>query len=125
MSAMLLLGACSSDAEELITFRLPDLTEDPGGFNGERVKIIGGYYGAFEMSVLTSGFEESSPPQPVGPLVWVLSTPPEDCLQTAEMGVRFAENVEATGIFRYDPDGGFGHLGAYEIALDDATISCA
>jgi hypothetical protein len=124
VAAMLMLGACS-DAEELTTFRLPDLTEDPGGFNGERVKIIGGYYGAFEISVLTSGFEESSPPQPVGPLVWVFSSAPQECLKTAEMGVRFAENVEATGIFRYDPDGGFGHLGAYEIALDDATISCA
>lgn len=124
ISAMLLLGACS-DAEDLVTFRLPDLTEDPGGFNGERVKIIGGYYTAFEVSVLTSGFEETSPPKLLGPLVWVLSSPPEECLMTAEKGARFAESVEATGIFRYDPDGGFGHLGAYEIALEDATITCA
>ncbi|MGH2711850.1 MAG: hypothetical protein ACRDH9_11690 [Actinomycetota bacterium] len=118
-------GGGGSGSGDTPTFTLPDLTEDPGAFNGERVIIKGGYYGAFEISVLTSGFMESFPPQPVGPLVWVGVSPPTGCLQNADMGARWAEKVEATGIFRYDPDGGFGHLGAYEVALDDATISCA
>ena len=118
-----LLVACGG-SQDPVTFRLPHLTEDPGAFNGERVTIQGGYYGAFEVSVLTSGFAESDPPQPVGPLVWVSASPPEDCLQSAEGGVRWAERVEASGVFRYDPEGGFGHLGAYEMALDDATLTC-
>jgi hypothetical protein len=118
------LVACGNEPNDLATFRLPDLTEDPGAFNGERVRIQGGYYGAFEISVLTSGFSESSPPEPVGPLVWVGVGPPEECLQSADGGAGWAENVEATGVFRFDPEGGFGHLGAYEIALEDATITC-
>jgi hypothetical protein len=39
--------------------------------------------------------------------------------------VVWAEDVTATGTFRYDPDGGFGHLGAYDMALEDARVTCA
>lgn len=117
------LVACGG-SNDPVAFRLPDLTEDPGAFNGEHVKIQGGYYGAFEISVLTSGFSESFPPQPVGPLVWVGVSPPEECLRSAERGVRWAESVEAAGVFRYDSEGGFGHLGTYEMALEDARITC-
>jgi hypothetical protein len=100
-----------------------ELTRQPDAFNGRRVEVEAGYYGAFEVSVLTSGFAESYPPQPVEPTIWVSATPPERCLQQAER-VTWADTVRATGTFRYDPDDGFGHLGAYPMTLEDASLAC-
>ena len=100
------------------------MTESPADYDGEKVTVEAGFYGGFEVSVLTSGFAESFPPQPIEPLVWVGAGPSEECLQDAEGRVRWAERVEASGTFRYDPGGGFGHLGAYEMALEDARITC-
>lgn len=101
-----------------------ELTADPEAFDGREVRVEAGYYGAFETSVLTSGFAESFPPQPIEPTVWVSAAAPSgDCLDRAQ-GVIWADAVEATGTFRYEPDGGFGHLGAYEMVLENATLSC-
>ncbi|MGH2691017.1 MAG: hypothetical protein ACRDHM_00750 [Actinomycetota bacterium] len=115
------LVACAGTGEQ-VTFAA--VTESPGDYDGQRVTVEAGYYGAFEVSVLTSGFAESFPPQPVEPLVWVGAGPSEECLEDAEGGVRWAERVEASGVFRYDAGGGFGHLGAYEMTLQDAEITC-
>jgi hypothetical protein len=115
------LAACAGSSGQ-VTFA--ELTESPGDHDGEVVAFEAGYYGAFEESVLTSGFAESFPPQPMKPLIWVNGGPPEDCLQDAEGGVRWAERVEASGTFRYEPGGGLGHLGVYEMALDVERIAC-
>jgi hypothetical protein len=115
------LASCAGSGEQVT---LAAVTGSPEDFDGEQVTLEAGYYGAFEVSVLTSGFAESFPPQPVEPLVWVGAGPPEDCLEDAEGGVRWAERVEASGVFRYEPGGGFGHLGSYEMALEDARITC-
>ena len=116
------LAACGGSGEQ-VTFA--EMTANPADHDGQRVTVDAGYYGAFEVSVLTSGFAESFPPQPMDPLVWVSAGPPEDCLEDAEGGIRWAEAVEASGVFRYDPEKGFGHLGAYDMTLQDATITCA
>jgi hypothetical protein len=81
------------------------------------------YYGSFEVSVLTSGFRESFPPQPIDPLVWVGVGPPERCLEEAEMAT-WSDRVVAEGTFRHDPDGGLGHLGGYDMAIEDAALTC-
>jgi hypothetical protein len=121
LAAVFLGGCAGSDGQEELT--LATVLEDPEGYDGERVTFEAGYYGAFEVSVLTPGFAESFPPQPMEPQIWVNAGPPEDCLQREETQV-WAEQVRATGVFRYDPERGFGHLGAYEMALEDATITC-
>lgn len=119
----LALSGCAGPAEDR-PLDLSRVTADPETYEGERVDLMAGYYGAFEVSVLTQGFAESYPPQPMEPQVWVTAGPGRDCIERAETVV-WAERVRATGVFRYDPDGGFGHLGAYEMALEDATVSCA
>jgi hypothetical protein len=101
---------------------LQDVLDHPEAFAGDRVEIATGYYGSFEVSVLTGGFAESHPPQPVDPLVWVNASPPASCRESVE-GVVWAERVVATGVL--ETGGGFGHLGQYEFELRDATIRCA
>jgi hypothetical protein len=111
----------SSASDDLLT--LQAVAADPEAYDGEAVRLETGYYGAREASVLTAGFAESYPPQPMDPMVWVSAAPPQDCLEEAE-GVSWADRMIAEGTFRYDPDGGFGHLGAYDMALEDATLTC-
>ncbi len=119
----LLLGGCGAASDERSEPSFTAILEDPEEYDGERVTFEAGYYGAFEVSVLTSGFAESFPPQPVEPLVWVNAGPTGQCLEREET-VTWAEGVRASGIFQYDPERGFGHLGAYEMALEDPTITC-
>ena len=122
--AVLALVACGESAEQPGPLDLAQLAAEAEEHDGERVELTAGYYGAFEVSVLTPGFAESYPPQPMEPQVWVNGSPPARCLERAQR-VAWAEGVRAMGVFRYDPAGGFGHLGAYEMALEDATLSCA
>lgn len=121
--AAVLLGGCGDSSGEGNEPSFASILEQPDDYDGEHVTFEAGYYGAFEVSVLTSGFAESFPPQPVEPLVWLNGGPTGDCVQREETAV-WAERVRATGTFRYDPEGGFGHLGAYEMALEDATVTC-
>lgn len=121
IGAATLLAACGGAADAP---SFSALVERPADFDGESITIESGYYGAFEVSVLTSGFAESFPPQPVEPLIWVGASPEGECLQDAGGMASFAERVEATGTFRYDPDKGFGHLGAYDMTLEDARLTC-
>jgi hypothetical protein len=102
---------------------MSSLTGDPESYDGEFVRLDASYYGAFEVSVLTSGFRASDPPQPIEPLVWVGVPPGDECLQISDRA-SFAERVEASGTFRYDPEGGFGHLGEYEMAIENAELVC-
>ncbi|MGH2685332.1 MAG: hypothetical protein ACRDJP_07700 [Actinomycetota bacterium] len=107
---------------------LQEVVDDPGSFDGQRITVTGGYFGAFEVSVLTTGFAESFPPQPIDPLVWVGGSPAGPCLQIAAddgHGESWATRVVATGTFGFEPGGGFGHLGMYEMQLADARIRCA
>ncbi|MGH2724854.1 MAG: hypothetical protein ACRDI0_11460 [Actinomycetota bacterium] len=104
------------------------LIEDPGEFDGRRVRIeSAGYYGAREISVLADAFAESHPPQ-VGPpenTIWVVAASPEgDCVQQAQ-GVTWTGPVVATGVFAHQPGGGLGHLGQWQRALEDAELTCA
>jgi hypothetical protein len=101
-----------------------ELTANPESFDGRYVEVRAGYYAAFEVSVLTSGFAESFPPQPMEPTIWITATPEGDCVERAH-DVAWAEAVRASGMFRYGPDGGFGHLGEYEMTLEDASVRCA
>ena len=103
------------------TAPLVEILADPDAFEGQRVEVSTGYFSSFEVSVLTSGFAESYPPQPVDPLVWVSAGPPRSCLEVAER-VSWSERVIATGIFR--TGGGFGHLGQYEFELTEPTLRC-
>ena len=106
---------------------LQDVIDDPESFDGERVTVSAGYFGAFEMSVLTTGFAESYPPQPIEPLVWVGVSPPDPCLQIVAddgHGESWADRVVATGTFGFEAGGGFGHLGMYDMELADARIRC-
>lgn len=103
---------------------LQDVTADPSAFDDAPVRVRAAYFSSFEVSVLTTGFAESHPPQPVEPLVWVVASPPDRCIERAA-GAGWADAVVASGTFRYDPDGGFGHLGEYEMALQEATLTCA
>jgi hypothetical protein len=102
---------------------LQDVVADPAAFDGATVRLRASYFSSFEISVLTTGFAESHPPQPVDPLVWVVAGPPDRCLERAQ-GAAWAETVIAFGTFRYDPEGGFGHLGDYRMALENATLAC-
>jgi hypothetical protein len=102
---------------------LAKVTADPGAYKGQSVTVRAGYYASFETSVLTAGFAESYPPQPVEPLVWVIGGPPARCTEAAD-GARWADEVVATGTFRFDREGGFGHLGGYRMALEDARLTC-
>ncbi len=123
VAATVFLGGCAERFGGPEEVALAALLEDPVAYEGGQVTFNAGYYGAFEVSVLTPGFAESFPPQPMEPQIWVNAGPPEECLQREEMSA-WAERVRATGTFRYDPERGFGHLGAYEMALEDATLTC-
>jgi hypothetical protein len=123
-TAGLLLGCADASAPRDSPQALRDVTADPSAFDDAPVRVRAAYFSSFEVSVLTTGFAESHPPQPVDPLVWVVASPADRCLQRAA-GAAWADAVVASGTFRYDPEGGFGHLGEYEMALQDATLTCA
>jgi hypothetical protein len=125
-SAVLLLGCAEGTGNGLLTAPAPlrEVAADPEAFDDHELRIRAAFYSSFEVSVLTTGFAESHPPQPVEPLVWVVASPPDRCLERAA-GAAWADDVVASGTFAYDPEGGFGHLGEYEMALQDATLSCA
>jgi hypothetical protein len=123
--AVAVAGGCAKRAEPAGgELRLAAVIADPEAYDGERITVRAGYFGEFEVSVLTTGFAESHPPRPVDAEVWIAAVPPRACTSTAQ-GVTWAEEVTATGTFRHDPDGGFGHLGAYRMALEDARLACA
>lgn len=132
MVALLVLStACAQRAEDRSSASDPDdlltlqaVTSDPSQYDGRPVRLEGGYYAAREASVLTPGFAESYPPHPLEPAVWVGAAPPSGCLEEAE-GIAWAERVIAEGIFRYDAGEGFGHLGQYDMALENATLTCS
>jgi hypothetical protein len=128
VALLVLLAGCGEEppsAGETLT--IEEIAADPASFDGERVRIEAGYYAASEQSVLTPGFAESYPPMPMDPTIWVDGAPPEGCLQTAEdlqPDVSWAERVLAEGTFRYDPNGGFGHAGAWTMTLEGASLRC-
>lgn len=99
------------------------LVEEPSTFDGRRVRLSAFYLGSFERSLLSGALAESYPPQAVEPTVWVSApTPVGECIQTDE-GVTWGE-VTAVGTFRYDPEGGFGHLMVWTMELADARLAC-
>ena len=123
LGAVVALAGCGGGDRDVRDATFSSITADPAEFDGRKVTFEAAYYGAFEVSVLTSGFAESFPPQPIDPQIWVGASPPEACLERAERS-SWADAVEATGTFRYDPDKGFGHLGAYDMALENARMTC-
>jgi hypothetical protein len=116
--------ACAATPDPSERTPLRAVIEDPEAYAGERVVVTAAYYSSFEVSVLATGFAESNPPQPVEPLVWVDAVPPQECTERTR-DVTWAHSLVAVGTFQYDPDAGFGHLGAYDMALQDATLTCA
>ncbi|MGH2677425.1 MAG: hypothetical protein ACRDHB_03560 [Actinomycetota bacterium] len=122
-TAGLLLGCAEASEPRDSPQALQDVTADPSAFDDAPVRLRAAYFSSFEVSVLTAGFAESHPPQPVEPLVWVVASPPDRCVERAA-GAAWADVVVAWGTFRYDPEGGFGHLGEYEMTLQDATLKC-
>lgn len=124
--ALVLMGGCAREAArqpqpEPPTFE--ELVRSPQAYDGRLVRVEAAYFGSFEVSVLTSGLRESFPPQPIDPLVWVGVAPPDRCLEEAEMAT-WSDRVVAEGTFRHDPDGGLGHLGGYDMAIEDAALTC-
>ncbi len=103
---------------------LEDIVGDPEAYDGARVTVTASYLTSFERNVLTPGLADSFPPQAMTPEIWLEGAPPARCTEEAQ-NTRWAERVVASGTFRYRADGGFGHLGAYEMALEDATVECA
>jgi hypothetical protein len=119
------LAGCGQDAgggDDARPVPLQQVLDDADDFDGRRVVVTTGYYGSFEISVLTTGFAESFPPQPVEPLVWVNAAPPDACTEVEEFAT-WAEGVVATGVL--ETGGGFGHLGQYEFELTEASIRCS
>ncbi len=121
----LLAAACGSDdaptGAEDVDF--PRLVEDPEAFNGRRVRVSAFYVSSFERSVLTGALTESYPPQAVDPTIWIAAPLPRGgCLRTDE-GVTWGE-VTAEGTFRFDPQGGFGHLMVWKMELHEAQLTC-
>jgi hypothetical protein len=123
MVGMLVATACATTPDPSERTPLRAVIDDPEAYAGERVVVTAAYYGSFEVSVLAQGFAESHPPQPVEPLVWVNAVPPDECTERTR-DVTWA-SVVATGTFQYHPDGGFGHLGEYDMALRNAALTCA
>jgi hypothetical protein len=122
------LAACGRTAgpgdggDQNLTFQ--QLVESPQDYDGSSVRFETGYLSGFEISVLTSGFAESYPPQATRPSIWVEAPAPDgECIETAQ-GTVWSEHVVAQGTFRYDADTGFGHLGAYDMTLEDAMLTC-
>lgn len=120
--AAALLGACGPQVGD-DPAALEDVTGRPLDFDGRAIGVEAAWFSSFEVSVLTTGFAGSDPPRPIEPLVWVAASPPQACIQRGDEAV-WAERVVAEGTFRYRPEGGFGHLGAYEMTLENATLTC-
>jgi hypothetical protein len=121
---LLAATACGATPDPSESTPLRAVVDEPEAYAGDRVVVTAAYYGSFEVSVLSTGFAEANPPEPVEPLIWVDAVPPEGCTERSR-DVTWAESVIASGRFEYDPDAGFGHLGAYNMALQDATLTCA
>lgn len=106
---------------------IEELLEDPGSFDGERVRVEAYLLITPQTSVLTDRFLESYPPQAGSPSVWVEAAPPTgDCMDEGT-GVAAGTswgNVVATGTFRHQPDGGLGAGGEWTMALEAASLSC-
>lgn len=101
---------------------------DPARYDDQPVRIRGYYLSSFETSVLTDKLAESYPPQAGQPSIWVVAPAPEGpCLEQSSGDVAAASwgPVVAEGSFLYQAEGGFGHLGAYTMTLEDASLNCA
>lgn len=125
--SVLLMAACADGVPQddgATPSTLRQVLANRRAFDDRTVSVRAAYFSSFEVSVLTTGFAESHPPQPVEPVVWVDVAPPDRCLDRTR-DAAWAESVVASGQFRFDPNSGFGHLGAYDMALEDATLSCA
>jgi hypothetical protein len=125
-----LTAACgqrrSSEPSGSVEVTFEDLRRDPAAHDGERIRLQTGYYAARETSVLANEFAESYPPQ-VGPpeaTIWVVATPPAACREEAGGVLWSTDGVIAEGTFRFQEDGGFGHLGQWQMALESATLTC-
>jgi hypothetical protein len=105
---------------------IEELLDDPAGSDGERIRVEAYLLVSPGSSVLTDRLLESYPPQAGSPSVWVDAPPPAGCLDEGT-GVAAGTSwgtVSATGTFRYEADGGLGHLGEWTMALGDASLSC-
>lgn len=124
VALVVLAAACGTD-EPPIGVREVEVEEvlaDPARHDGERLRFRASYVGSFERSVLAAALAESYPPQPAEPTIWVDAQPEGECLIT-DVGVTWGE-VVAEGVFRFDEEGGFGHLGGYTMQLEDARLAC-
>lgn len=124
-AAVLATGACGSeeDGSPLQEVRFDDLMERPEAFDRRLVRLEAGVVRSDGVTLLTSAFAESFPPQAVEPTIFVRAAlPTGDCITRTE-GVAWGR-VHAQGRFRYEPDGEFGPLGVLPMALRDARLSC-
>lgn len=122
--AMLLLAACgiAEEPPEIREIEIEEVLADPATFDGQLVRFRAAYVGSFEQSVLAGALAESYPPQPAEPTIWVDGEPEGACL-ISDVGVTWGE-VVAEGRFRYEEEGGLGHLGVYTMQLLDARLAC-
>lgn len=124
LALLVLVAACGGEPRTVGTrdVEIEELLADPGDFDGQRVRFRAAYVGSFERSVLTAALAESYPPQPAEPTIWVDAEPTGPCI-IRDVGVTWGQ-VVAAGVFRFEEDGGFGHLGVHTMQLLEPTLSC-
>lgn len=125
VAALVVLAvACGGEprAEGTRDVEVEELLANPATFDGQLVRFRAAYVGSFEQSVLAGALAESYPPQPAEPTIWVDGEPEGPCL-ISDVGVTWGE-VVAEGRFRYEEEGGLGHLGVYTMQLLDARLAC-
>ena len=126
IAGLFLLAACGEEGgmgAGTTQVTLEQLAQDPDRYEGQQVRIDSAYYRDATLDVLTSGFRESFPPQPIDPMVTVDSRAPAGCLDTApHQDVSWTESAFATGTFHVGEDGSDG---GPELLLLNSTVSCS
>lgn len=98
------------------TANLEELIRGASAFDGKTVTVRAGFLSTSGRRVLTSGFAESFPPQAIDPTISLDAELFGPCVHTAQH-VRWAEAVQATGMFRYRAEG-------QAMDLEGARIVC-
>jgi hypothetical protein len=126
IAVLFLLSACGEEQGSRAgptRVTLEQLAQNPERYEGRQVRIGSAYYRNASLEVLTSGFRESFPPQPIDPLVTVDSSAPAGCLDSApNQDVSWTESAVATGTFQVGDEGPDGQP---ELLLLDSTVSCS
>ncbi len=132
IAALLLAGTASSCGSPSSPSGLSDVTavtfrqliRAPERYAGKTVRLTTSYHRADGIAVLTEGFAESWPPQPMRPSIAVDTKLRDRSCLDSRRGVKWSSDVLATGTFEMAAGNGSGDPDFGTFSLRDAVLRC-